>query len=522
MRNYIAVLATLMLFLGCLGPEPVEEAPEPAPPAVTCEDTDGGPDGAVGGTVTANGIPYKDVCENGRALREYYCSGAQAASRVIDCGDGFLCSDGACVAEPEEEPKAPECTETDDGKEYGKSGILTYHSSTYTDLCQGNYDMIEYYCENDAVKQENHHCSVGERCTEGACISQDRSCTDSDAADTLKAGTTSQFGGGQFLEKHTDTCADGYSRTEYYCEAGELKSRVEPCPTGNYCEAGSCRMLCYDSDEGKEFDEPAYVRVQDGIYTDYCSDGFNVVEYYCSGDLAMSIEKNCELYCFEGECLDAMDVRCNDKYGGEVELLYGEHTLQSATDYCLDYNTLRDYICVSDAIEYVNDRCEEDELCYNSQCVRIYTPTCFDLDDYKGDNAIYVKSHVVKTTNNSILEMRQDECQSDVSVKEYTCVDGSFGVEFITCPNGEVCNDGVCTYTLKCTETDGGMNLQPGSTSLYDGKTLITKEDDACVGDRTVYEVYCTEDGRIAHTNLSCPEGMVCDSEDGSCKPEDD
>jgi|GEM_PF-2621517 len=521
MRNYIIILlAVSLVFFGCLdSTETVEEIPEPEEePEPECTESDSGLNKNVKGSVVANGITYDDVCESEGTLREYFCSGTEVSSNLVDCGEGFECSQGACVESEEEEVEEPDCVETDSGRDYTTSGTLTYKWSDYVDTCQGNYDMIEYYCEDDKMKQENHHCDVGQRCVDGACIVLDASCTDSDSSNELELGTTIQYGGGMVIGSSTDSCVDAASRTEYYCEDGMAKSRVEPCPLDYYCEGGACHMLCFDADLGKEFDEPSYVRSDEGIFNDYCVDEETVMEYYCSDDNRMSIEKQCNLYCYEGECIESDEVHCDDSYSGEVRLYYGSNLLDSATDTCLDYRTMRDYICITDAIEYVNDRCEDDEICYEGSCRRIYEPTCFDLDDQEEDNGIYVKSSVIKTTNNSILEIRHDECLTDYSVKEYMCDGDSFRVEFIDCPDDEECRNGVCTYTRTCEDSDGGKSLSPGFVSIYDGGSLVTKEEDGCASDTSVYELYCTEDGRIAHTTLPCPEGLTCDSVDGSCK----
>ena len=59
-----------------------------------CTDSDGSLDYFTRGTVTANGIIYKDSCA-GKILSEKYCYVSNVRSKLFTCPDG--CTNGACI-----------------------------------------------------------------------------------------------------------------------------------------------------------------------------------------------------------------------------------------------------------------------------------------------------------------------------------------------------------------------------------------------------------------------------------------
>jgi hypothetical protein len=514
----------LLLFFGCA--KPAEEVAENiseqdiTPGLSECIEENASLDTHSRDSVISEGIEYVDECTSPGMVREYYCNNDKLASRVIACEGNSICSLGRCVEIPQEEEEEPkECTETDSGRDYATFGSLDYRSSEHNDTCQGNFGLIEYYCENDSMKQEVHQCEIGKRCVDGACIVTDRSCIDSDEDNQLLVGTATQFSGGQVTGTSQDYCINNYTRMEYRCIDGSVVGSEQECPADMFCDSGNCRMECFDADQGKTFNVASYVRSMDGTYSDFCISNSRVKEYYCSDDEPMAIEKDCSLFCHDGECLDSYDIECRteDEY---VRLYSNDDILDEGRDTCLAPDVAKDYVCDGKDIEFVIDHCEENEFCHYGECNRIEEEGCFDLDGFEGDGQIYYKSWAVKTTNESILRIKEDECLGDVTVKEFECDGNSFNVKFLDCPDGEVCRDGICTYTYRCTESDGGKSLEPGYATIWNGNTPVTSEHDACAGENTVSEVYCTEEGRLERTVLSCPIGMICNSEDGSCVPE--
>ncbi len=77
----------------------------PVSTPASCIDTDG-LDAYTKGTITgwfgmhSENYTYTDTCVNSTAVREYFCRYATGfeESMVIDCADGYYCSDGRCTA----------------------------------------------------------------------------------------------------------------------------------------------------------------------------------------------------------------------------------------------------------------------------------------------------------------------------------------------------------------------------------------------------------------------------------------
>lgn len=516
----LALISLLFLFFGCLGPsiqpEPnLSNVSQPALPS--CIDSDGGADASVKGTVTLASNVYEDRCEDNLSVHEYYCDANSVSVRVISCEEGQVCDDGACAAAPPPPPPPPQlCRDTDGGDDPSAAGTVTFENVTYSDTCQGANDLLEYYCENDALRQTTSNCGTGNKCENGACISLSRTCSESDASDESKAGTTTQYGGGVVMETKSDRClAD--EKIEYYCEAGMLKNRTETCPADTYCYNGACLPDCEDFDSGKNYQTASYVTTRDATNSDYCENDQTLVEYYCSGDEALSIIRACGIACLDGRCYEPSDVSCTES-GTAARLKSGTLTVKEEKDLCLDYQTARDYFCAANEIDYTNIRCDSDEVCHGARCHTITVPACYDLDDGVSEGEIYVASSVVTTTNSSVDDTREDSCFNDITVIEYQCDGTSFRSEYTTCPTDERCQDGACFYPYACMDSDGGQQLAPGYVTLKEGTAVVRTERDACTDNTHIHETFCDEDGRAAFAILPCPVGTTCDPVDGSCK----
>lgn len=65
-----------------------------------CEDSDGGSNATVKGTVTKGSKTYTDYCSSSSAVKEYSCDGRDIQSDTITCSPGFYCDGGRCIAFP--------------------------------------------------------------------------------------------------------------------------------------------------------------------------------------------------------------------------------------------------------------------------------------------------------------------------------------------------------------------------------------------------------------------------------------
>ncbi len=517
MRHHIFILLLSMLLFGCAAEvpeEPAEEIPVP-PEAVLCEDTDG-LDEFTAGTVTLGEAEYPDGCDDGDTVREYSCEGDSLGITQISCGEGYVCDSGRCVEEPPEPPPdvtEEDCIETDSGKDYYVYGSVNYGGQLYHDICQGNYDLLEYYCKEGEMGQTAHHCLPGEECEDGACVELEKTCTDSDEGNQALRGTTTQYGGGVVISTEKDYCIDTSSKTEYYCESGVMKDKTEKCTGNTYCSDGVCMEPCIDYDSGQDYSEAASATNTSGAYSDYCADEGTLVEYYCSDDELLSALHGCDAYCHEGHCVKESDLSCKE-VGIHTRIMYENEILAEENDTCLNHEVARDYFCLSDNIEWVNIACDSDEVCYAGDCIKITEEACYDLDVDEDD--IHISSMVVLTTNVSVKGTKEDECLGEDTLIEYRC-DGKYHkADYETCPGDEVCVEGACAYPYTCTETDGGQSIEPGEVSLWDDGALVRTEQDGCTGDGNIFEIFCTDEG-MGYAVLECPAGTTCDPETRAC-----
>lgn len=478
----------------------------------------------ISGYVSLGTVISKDVCKDGSNLREYYCEGGKVANRVVPCPGGTVCEGGICIekgaaAPPQEEEAHPlPCIDTDDGKDYYLSGVAMTLDANYSDKCLGSYDLTEYYCQGSSVMAENHKCLVGEQCKDGSCFVFAKNCTDTNVNDTSLAGTVTLSGGGQVIDTKTDNCTGDTTKIDYYCSNNSVRNMSVSCPSDKYCYQGACVLFCDDMDGGKNYANASQVKDRYGSYSDYCRDSKTIVEYYCDKNLASPYEIDCPDFCNKGRCIDESEVICKEASAGRtVRLQYGSDILEEHNDTCEDYRTMRDYECISEDIEYSTDECLDDQFCYAGACKDITAVGCYDLDLSDPLGPEYVKSYVVLTYNDSIKSVKEDACYNDEEVTEYYCSGDSVKVDYIDCNDEEKCQDGRCVYPYTCKESDGGISLIPGTSSLYEDNRLVRTERDACFSDHSVWETYCAADGHIAYAELPCPSGQSCDPANGSC-----
>jgi len=518
MRYLILVLAfSVVLMAGCLQEQPpagnASGPTQPTPEPQSCVDSDGN-DPWVKGNVTFGSVVREDSCESDTVLRENYCEGGNPASELVMCAQDTVCIEGACVPTNAAETPAL-CTDGDGGKEYGTAGSVSYGGRSYTDACQGAYDMLEYYCDGDAMAQTTYHCPSGQKCENDACISLNASCSDPDHTDPLVVGTTTQYGGGMVVSSKTDYCIDNRTRNEYYCQDNAIVNSSMACPAGTYCAGGACVLTCNDLD-GENYSKASYVVDAAGKHYDYCQDDKHLIEYFCSNGAAGYRSVPCGGVCHKDRCYSSSELTCRES--GDVTLKAGSDVVKTYNDTCADYQTVMDYKCISNKVEYVYEECEDKELCEDADCKAIIAAGCYDMDADEGDDDIYAASEVVLTSNDSIEDIKWDYCTNEAIVAEFYCEGEHVRADFFSCPADYRCVGGACTYPYTCADTDAGQDLTPGSVSLMDGDTVVRTERDACSDDTHVHEVFCSEDGRMAYAILTCPAGTACDSTNGSCK----
>jgi len=498
-----------------------------APPV--CNDSQASANVSIPGSISVGSVIYKDTCKDGASVRKYFCLSGAPASKVVICPENSSCIDGACVGKPSQsEPVAPPqiapCLDSDNGQDFNIAGTVSMNSAgtvtNYTDKCNGNYDMVEYFCQNDTMASINHHCDNGERCQDGACITLEKTCTDTNINDSSLAGTTTLYGGGVVIESDADICVSDNEKTDFLCQNNSIQNQSIQCKSDEYCYKGACLKYCQDFDSGKDYATGSYVVGRYGRYDDNCTNSTTLKEYYCSkDDLPASVIYNCPGYCYQDGCIQESDTTCRESSASHyVRITTGSTVILQQNDTCEDYQTVRHYLCGSSGIDYTETSCNDNEFCYAGSCKEITAAGCYPSSAASSSDALHTFSYIVLTYNDSIKQVKENVCNSDYELTEFRCDDDSYKVSYVRCPKDETCIGNVCVYPYTCNETDDGISLEPGSASLYDknGK-IVSTERDACFDTHSIWETYCDKDGKIAYAQLPCLDNMTCDPGTGSC-----
>jgi len=209
---------------------------------------------------------------------------------------------------------------------------------------------------------------------------------------------------------------------------------------------------CTDSDNGKDYYVKGTTVSGRMIKNDYCSTKYRLVEYYCRDNGRMS----------------SMYVTCPG--GG---------------------------LCT-------NGVCNQTGAGDHQQTVN---PNCTETDDGKDitKKGTTSKGNVKKT----------DHCYSAIRVLEYYCGSDQIKSEYMACPTGKKCADGICVEaqgegqgvtSANCTDSDNGKDVYTkGTTTL--GRTT---KNDYCSSKYRLIEYYCTDKNRISSVYVTCPGGGLC------------
>jgi hypothetical protein len=232
-----------------------------------------------------------------------------------------------------------------------EEGTVTSGDDSWTDSCQQNGSLMEYFCKDTEMGSKYVDCPDGEYCDEGACVAF--GCTDSDGGkDEDEAGTTEYMD-----ESEDDDCFDSRTVLEYYCSGTTIKSEKISCDKGDLCKDGECieGPKCMDSDDGKDKFTKGTVTVEGEDYDDDCYSKSSVLEYFCSGDSVKTEKIGCgsDHECLNGKCaliectkdeepFDEENVRYKiEDYGSSDTLtLYLDEAVEIADDMILELSSI--------------------------------------------------------------------------------------------------------------------------------------------------------------------------------------
>ncbi|HSB46426.1 MAG TPA: Kazal-type serine protease inhibitor family protein [Candidatus Bilamarchaeum sp.] len=131
----------------------------------TCTDSDGGRNLDEGGKVVLKIdlvlSENLDKCLSGTRLREYYCQNNEMISEDVDCPADTRCVTAAC--------KEDQCFDSDDGYSIFQKGAVNKGDILYDDRCNDAYEGIEFYCDQNTVKNATFTCKTGYICDNGRC-----------------------------------------------------------------------------------------------------------------------------------------------------------------------------------------------------------------------------------------------------------------------------------------------------------------------------------------------------------------
>ena len=290
-----------------------------------CMDSDGGNNYYTKGTVKTEASGFcpngcTDYCE-GVAVVEYSCNGAFS----FTCPYG--CSNGTCIQQPSNQT----CTDSDGGLNYYVKGTATGTwaatpegpVAAQTDFCYNSTLLQEISCVNADPTNPNSHIGIGQSgydcpygCSDGACIQQTQTCTDSDGGKNYYVkGTTAGLNINNQTEISYDKCwdIDGQTLLEYYCDGNKIgwESSLK-CDYG--CSQGACLSsvpICNDSDSQDSLYVKGYATIDNGITKIYDKCGYEqgyqstnmLIEAYCDGYKLRVKYPECPYGCSDGACL---------------------------------------------------------------------------------------------------------------------------------------------------------------------------------------------------------------------------
>lgn len=308
-----------------------------------CADTDGGFNIYERGTVREDNATYTDYCSGTSSVREYYCSGDNMMQVIANCGEGFYCSNGACLEYT--------CRDDDGGRDEDEFGTVSKGSDEWEDECYDEDTVLEYYCDGNDVESTRIDCGSSEYCSGGECVRT--TCSDTDGGNVRGVAGTARAGS----SSGSDHCTDLHNLREYFCSGSSVTYADIFCSDyGELCHNNICSPAhCEDSD-GRDPRIYGFVRIwTDNGYSetewDACAGENAVKERYCDGTemkyeiLACAGDEVCSGgRCIEDTCEDSDGGKAYYEPGVVIKGVVNQH------DECKTDSTLKEYYCLDNEI----------------------------------------------------------------------------------------------------------------------------------------------------------------------------
>ncbi|MBI2057048.1 hypothetical protein HYT91_02220 [Candidatus Pacearchaeota archaeon] len=194
-------------------------------------------------------------------------------------------------------------------------------------------------------------CSSSETCVQGACVSNNYTCTDSDGGKTYSTKGNVVASSPTSSIDVTDLCSDSTKVVEYFCNPDKTQSgETYTCPNG--CSNGACvsstttnqtnttsatTYTCTDSDGGMNYNIKGNVVASSPTSNinviDLCSSSSALIEYFCTADKQQTGGTYiCPNGCSNGACVSSTTTnQTNATTTSSTTSLTSTSTTQSTT-----------------------------------------------------------------------------------------------------------------------------------------------------------------------------------------------
>jgi hypothetical protein len=483
-----------------------------------CDDTDGGDDPNVPGTVTKGGtsISDKDYCFDLYDVDEYYCNGPSTPADKIDtCALGRQCdfATGACdICIPNYAVKCD--ASTSNLYNYNGCGVK---GSLYKDCSPHGCDLGASVC--NAGQCGDGTIDTGEQCDDGS--------SNTNTACTAGYGSTC---------KYCDTSCKSHTVTGPYCGDGAKQSANEKCDnstsTNNYNTDTACNptyggSACTYCDTSCKSHSVTAPKCGDSIVqssedcdlgsgnTNGCPAPYGGSCSYC--DKSCAIQSNVSSVSCNNGIIDYPE-ECDNgasNTNSPCSVVYGGSSCTYCDKSCASH-TVQAPKCGDSLTQSGNgEQCDDGSSNTNTACTPVYPGSCTYCD--KSCKSHTVSSSPSQTCNNGIIE-GSEECDNGGSNTNSPCTP-PYGGSCTYCDrncashtvnSGSSCGNGITEGSEEC--DNGGSNTNSACSPPYGGS--CTYCDTSC-NSHTVSSTARCGNG-ITEGSEECDDGS---SNTNSCNP---
>ena len=511
---------------------------------MTCNDTDGGLNytifGTVSGEVDGYIYTYSDYCiESSTLLTEYTCQNNQSTSIEYNCTYG--CVDGVCATETNTGPTTF-CNDTDGGLNYNIFGTIegefngsgTQYASS--DYCSNNVLLHENACINNTLPFEQmYNCTYG--CSNGACLNNlpnNTYCNDSDGGYnyTIYGIVSGQISGSTY--NYGDSCMNNQDIKEYVCQNNYPILINYVCPYGCAINSGVCMpnpntgdvtpRIAYwsgkinqhtlngtwttdpDGSSGANINQLTYCKKWYPNTTSVIAYQLETITFRGVGNTGAYVSTRQSYACI----VDPINMTCNDTDGGINYYTYGSVTapfngiMYTNYDTCTSSTKLTEYYCYNNIASTSNFTCSN---CSNGKCMTTGNLTVTSTTGgtttgsatnfvvpatktiYASPNSDYVFTGWNRTSGNCTIT-NPVAATTTVQINSGTCI-----VKATFSPAIAYCND-----------TDGGVNYNVYGIISGQQNGMPYTINDVCLNSVQLTEQYC-EGNYPSYQNYTCPNG---------------